>query len=54
MATMIGYNDWIVEYPWNIHDCIKCGAWNGTACTLTACCRTKTYYYDKDGKCVEI
>ena len=42
---MIGYNDWIVEHPWNIHDCIKCSAWNGTGCTLTACCRTSTYIY---------
>ena len=53
MTNMIGYNDWQVEYPWNIHDCIKCSAWNGTGCTLTACCRTKTYYY-KDGKLVEL
>jgi len=56
---MIGYNDWIEEYPWivespwNIHDCLNCGAWNGVGCILTACCRTKTYVYI-DGKRVEI
>lgn len=52
MAVMIGYNDWIVEHPWNIHDCIKCSAWNGSGCTLTACCRTSTYIYI-NGKLVE-
>lgn len=53
MANMIGYNDWQVEYPWNIEECLKCSSWDGTGCSRTACCRTKTYIYI-DGKCVEI
>jgi len=38
---------------YNIEECIKCGARNGTGCTLTACSRNRTYIYI-DGECVEI
>lgn len=41
------------QISYNLEYCLKCSAWIGNGCSLTACSRTKTYIYI-DGKCIEL